>query len=200
MASTKQRKSKKRENVPLDETELAAAFRFLDPSGEGRLTAEQLKERTSFFFPSLSERECKMLVGEANSLSLDELRALLLENELGDFDPVAEAFSMFQADDAHEAPSSPSKAAAASVPHASIDMIASVMETMKLGPITAEDRKILLQAADVDGDGVVSLSDFARMLQYDYHPPKLFPDADEIEKQAAAGASTSGAAASSAHK
>ena len=78
----------------LTDEEISAAFEFFDAKGTGELNPQDLRERMGMFIPSLSMRECKLLVSSEGSFTKDKLRSLLQDNEVTNFDPIAEAFKV----------------------------------------------------------------------------------------------------------
>ena len=71
------------------------------------------------------------------------------------------------------------------------ETLRSIFENLGYGEITDEDLAVLIGCADVDGDGRISLDDFARMLQKP-------PPPDPAQQAAAAAAATAAAAPASA--
>lgn len=114
-------------SLPIDEDELSAAFDFFDVEGRGKLTVADLKLRLGAFYKNLPVRrrlhchlgcqpaparpafacpqpkEYKTLINEPN-FTKETLKNLLANNELGQFDPVKEAFKVY---DPHGAPHAP---------------------------------------------------------------------------------------------
>jgi Ca2+-binding EF-hand superfamily protein len=116
----------------------------------GVLTATDLKARLSIFYKNLPAREYKFLISEPE-FTYKTLYRLLANNELTDYDPVAEAFKVY---DPHE------------TGFVDTDTLKSIFSNLGFGEITAEDLKILIETADVDGDGRISLEDFRNMLAH----------------------------------
>lgn len=94
-------------------------------------------------------REFKFLMAGKTSLTLDDLRELVADNDLTGFDPVAEAFKVFD----------PSGSGIADE-----GVLRDVFRRLGFEELSDEDMDILLRTADVDGDGRVSREDFRRML------------------------------------
>ena len=81
-----------------------------------------------------------------SELSLDDLRSLLENNEIKNFDPVAEAFKVYDLRNwvrRHKCWKAYSK---------------------RNWTITKEDIQILVDTADIDKDGKISLEDFRNMI------------------------------------
>lgn len=75
-------------------SELHQAFEFFDVDGKGFITIQDLKKRLGVFYQNLSLREYKFLLNNKQELTEQELYALLANNELTNYDPVAEAFKV----------------------------------------------------------------------------------------------------------
>ncbi len=85
--------------IAVDEAELKAAFEFFDVSGSGKITLSDLKNRLGAFYKNVPLREYKFLMNNQSELTLDDLRSLLENNEIKNFDPVAEAFRVYDPSD-----------------------------------------------------------------------------------------------------
>jgi len=135
--------------LPIDDDELSAAFDFFDVDGTGKLTAAGLKQRLGAFYRNLPQKEIKLLLGEG-PFTKDTLRKLLQNNDLGAYDPVKEAFKAYD-------------------PHgtgfADHDMLRHIFESLGYGEINEDDLKVLIETADVDRDGQISLDDFRHMMK-----------------------------------
>jgi len=79
----------------VDDTEIEAAFRFFDPEGKGSITLQDLKKRLQPFYKDMPIAEYKFLMGSSKSITAKELKELLSENDVAGFDPVAEAFKVY---------------------------------------------------------------------------------------------------------
>ncbi|EKX44255.1 hypothetical protein GUITHDRAFT_95073 [Guillardia theta CCMP2712] len=134
--------------VYVDEEELKAAFDFFDVHKKGVLTPADLKQRLSVFYKNLPAREYKFLISEPD-FTFNTLKKLLVNNELKDFDPVKEAFKVY---DPHE------------TGYVDIEVLRSIFINLGFGEVTNEDVAVLIETADVDGDGKISLADFRKMV------------------------------------
>lgn len=74
-------------------------------------------------------------------MTLSDLRELLVDNEVQDFDPVAEAFKAYDPDGTGFVDPS---------------ALRIIFAGLGFGDLTADDITILVEAADADGDGRVS--------------------------------------------
>ncbi len=82
-------------------------------------------------------------------LSAADLKALLLDNDLTNFDPVAEAFKVYDP---------------AGTGFVDTSTLRDVFRRLGFGELSEEDMSVLLTTADKDGDGRISLADFRRVL------------------------------------
>uniref|UniRef100_A0A7S0U1V1 EF-hand domain-containing protein n=2 Tax=Hemiselmis andersenii TaxID=464988 RepID=A0A7S0U1V1_HEMAN len=136
--------------VYVDEDELKAAFEFFDVHKRGVLTPADLKQRLGVFYKNLPAREYKFLVGEPD-FTYKTLHKLLVNNELKDFDPVKEAFKVY---DPHD------------TGFVDMDILKGIFVNLGFGDITPDDVQVLIETADVDNDGKISLADFRKMVSH----------------------------------
>ncbi|TMW61338.1 hypothetical protein Poli38472_012529 [Pythium oligandrum] len=130
--------------------QIHAAFQFLDIEKKQRITPENLRARLSIFYDQLGMRDIKLLFNDQHELTEEYLHALLLTNEVHNFDPMAEAFKAYDPEETG---------------FISRDMLRYVFERLGYGALTEEDVDILIACADHDGDGRISLADFRLLLQ-----------------------------------
>eukprot|EP01032_Pedospumella_encystans_P034048 gene34048-38486_t len=83
-------------------------------------------------------------------MSLDELKDLLMDNEITNFDPVAEAYRVFDQNGEGAL---------------SGDKLRQAFMAYGMGELADEELDILIRTADVDGDGAISVEDFRSMLE-----------------------------------
>ncbi|KAJ1637637.1 hypothetical protein T492DRAFT_951239 [Pavlovales sp. CCMP2436] len=137
-------------SIKIDEDELNAAFAFFDVGEKGRITAKDMHARLSVFYPGLPLKEVKALITEP-VFTKEVLRRLLESNQLAGFDPIKQAFAVYDP---------------ASTGYVDIDTLKRIMSDLGFADITDEDVGVLVGAADVDGDGRISLDDFRNMLAF----------------------------------
>mmetsp|Transcript_16775 Transcript_16775/g.39548 ORF Transcript_16775/g.39548 Transcript_16775/m.39548 type:complete len:160 (+) Transcript_16775:59-538(+) len=123
---------------------------FFDVGKKGVLTPADLKARLSVFYKNLPAREYKFLISEPE-FTYKTLHKLLMNNELTNFDPVREAFKVY---DPHE------------TGFVDIEVLKAIFSNLGFGDVTNEDVQVLVETADVDGDGKISLEDFRHMIQF----------------------------------
>jgi Ca2+-binding EF-hand superfamily protein len=71
------------------------AFEFLDADKSGKISLANLKKRIGVFFPNMTAKEYRFLMNGRKDISLSDLSELLIDNEITNFDPVAEAFKAY---------------------------------------------------------------------------------------------------------
>jgi Ca2+-binding EF-hand superfamily protein len=122
-------------SIKIDDDELNAAFAFFDVDNKGRLTAKDMHARLSAFYPSLPLKEVKALITEP-IFTKEVLRRLLENNQLAGFDPVKQAFTVYDPNNTG---------------FVDIDTLKRVFTDLGFADITDEDVVVLVEASDVDG-------------------------------------------------
>lgn len=145
--------------IHVNPQELKQAFEFFDTDNKGFITIQDLKKRLGVFYDNLSLREYKFLMNNKQELTEQDLYYLLAHNELTNYDPVEEAFKIYDPrgegfiDEA---------------------VFKSILVKLGFGSISDQDVQTLIETADIDKDGRVSLLDFRKMLptqRADAHSP-----------------------------
>ena len=95
-----------------------------------------------------------------------------MNNDLGNFDPTEEAFKAYDP---------------AGTGFVDTATMRSIFETLGYGEMSEDDIAVLVETADVDRDGKISLEDFRQMLAFGKAPP---PEAAPPAVAAAAAAPT----------
>ena len=85
-------------------------------------------------------------------LTIDDLNTLLLDNEINNFDPVQEAFKIYDPEETGNVDQ---------------DKLREIFAAFGFGELTEEELGILMKTADVDNDGKVSLNDFRSLAMND---------------------------------
>ncbi|KAJ8608753.1 hypothetical protein CTAYLR_007788 [Chrysophaeum taylorii] len=138
--------------VLVTEQELKTAFDFFDVDSSGKITLANLKKRLGVFYKNMPAKECRFLMNDKNEMTFEDLKNLLLENEVKNFDPVAEAFKVYDPN---------------GTGFVDTQVLRTIFENLGFGEVTEDDLQILTETGDVDGDGKISLSDFRKMLEFD---------------------------------
>ena len=103
----------------------------------------------------MPNKEYKFLMNDQSELTLDDLRELLLDNEVKNFDPVAEAFKVYDPE---------------GTGFVDTTVLKAIFENLGFGEISEDDLAVLTETGDVDGDGRISLMDFRKMLDFNKEP------------------------------
>ena len=74
--------------------EIENAFGFLDIDKTGKVSLANLKKRLSVFFPEMTGKDYRFLMNGKREMTQHDMMELLSENEIVNFDPVAEAFKV----------------------------------------------------------------------------------------------------------
>ncbi|EQC29134.1 hypothetical protein SDRG_13166 [Saprolegnia diclina VS20] len=129
--------------------QIRAAFDFLDVEHRGLVTMENLKTRLSIFYPDMTTRDFRVLLNNASEVTEDDLCDLLLQNDVTDYDPVADAFRAYDPENTG---------------YVSCQVLSHLFERLGYGSLSDDDLKVLVATADVDKDGRLNLSDFRHLL------------------------------------
>ena len=142
--------------VTVSKEELDNAFGFLDVDDKGTINLNTLRRSLSIFFPDISLRDLKFLMNDSRDLTVDDLWELLENNEITNFDPVAEAYSVYDLEG-----------------RGSLDVgkLNDMFASFGFGEISSHEMELLHNTADMDGDGVVSLLDFRMLLDSSKNQP-----------------------------
>jgi len=130
--------------------EVQQAFDFFDVNSTGVLRPKDLKTRLSAFYPHMTNKEYRFLISEPN-FTVDTLWSLLESNNVTNFDPVKEAFKVYDPN---------------GTGFIDVEVLKGIMGRMGYGEMSKEDMDVLIKTADVDQDGRISLEDFRSMLNF----------------------------------
>ena len=136
--------------VLVDDKEIQAAFDILDIDKNGFISLNNLKKRLGVFFPDMTAKEYRFLMNNQKEMTFEDLHDLLASNTITNFDPVAEAFKLYDPDDHGYIK-----------PH----VLQDIFKVYGFGDVPKDDLEILGKAADVNGDGKITLEDFRKMLE-----------------------------------
>ena len=99
----------------------------------------------------IKKNEVNFLMNGKNELEAAELYEMLATTQIEEFDAVEEAFKLLDVNKEG---------------HLTVETFKSIFEKLKLGTIASSDIDIFKEVADFDGDGVISLEDFRKILTY----------------------------------
>eukprot|EP01138_Halocafeteria_seosinensis_P002031 gb/GECG01002080.1/.p1 GENE.gb/GECG01002080.1/~~gb/GECG01002080.1/.p1 ORF type:complete len:224 (+),score=34.17 gb/GECG01002080.1/:1-672(+) len=140
--------------ILVEPSELEKAFKFFDTNDKGHITLKDLKKRLKPFYKDMPHAEFEFLMGGRKSLTLEDLHDLLDDNEITGFDPVEEAFKVYDPD---------------GTGYADIEVVKNIFFKLGFEDLGDDDIETLIETADTDGDGKISLQDFRNMLGADVY-------------------------------
>ena len=97
---------------------------------------------------NLSKKELMLMFAGKDSITLQEVRDLLLDNQIKTIDPVSEAFSVLDPTNTGFVQES---------------KIRKIFENFGFGELSAEELLVLVDESDFDKDGKLGLEDFRRL-------------------------------------
>eukprot|EP01031_Cornospumella_fuschlensis_P025567 gene25567-30871_t len=130
--------------------EVQAAFAMLDLEKNNTITLATLKKRLGSLFPNMTAKDFRFLMNNKKEMTLDDLKELIIDNEVTQFDPVAEAFRAFDPE---------------GTGRVNEDLLRSAFISFGLGELSDEELDILKRTADLDGDSQITLSDFRELVE-----------------------------------
>ncbi|KAG1665278.1 hypothetical protein FOA52_015855 [Chlamydomonas sp. UWO 241] len=157
----------------MTEEDLYTAWGVISPEGHGVLTKSAALDSLRLFFPQLSAREVKALVGTGN-LSIDKLRELLFHTQTPDSaftDPNWEAFKIIDPNGTGYVEMS--------------DLQKLLLQMPGVDGIDDADAEFLAKLVDADGDGRISFRDFSQLGNW---APEVEMPSEEMRKRMAAQA------------
>lgn len=89
------------------------------------------------------------MMNNKKELSLEDLHEMIDGNDISNFDPVEEAFKLYDVENAGFIPKG---------------RLADIFQAYGFDEMSNEDINTLVKAADIDGDGKVTLKDFRHMM------------------------------------
>mmetsp|Transcript_10566 Transcript_10566/g.12839 ORF Transcript_10566/g.12839 Transcript_10566/m.12839 type:complete len:166 (-) Transcript_10566:271-768(-) len=145
--------------VLVTDAEIAAAFRFFDTDGSGHVSTANLRKRLGVFYKDMPAKDYRFLMNNKPDLTEADLKELLMNNEVKDFDPVQEAFKCFDPENTG---------------FVDIETLKEMFSNIGCGEVSDADLAILIETGDVDKDGKISLEDFRGMLAFNEANPPPF--------------------------
>jgi len=100
--------------------------------------------------PDLTERDIMTLMNQKNEITAKALHDLLKQNELGDFDPLGEAFRLLDNGEGE----------------LDFDKLKTIFKSLNYGDLEKKDIEILYECLDVNKDGRISIDDFRELFDY----------------------------------
>jgi Ca2+-binding EF-hand superfamily protein len=103
------------------------------------------------FYKNVSNKEIKFLLNNQQEITFEDLYELLKDNQLTNFDPVKEAFKVYDPNDTG---------------FVDMEVVKEFFANLNYGDISDDDAKIILETADADKDGRIGLDDFRMMVPF----------------------------------
>ena len=116
-----------------------------------KITKVELKKYLEAFPKQYTNKEIQFLMNGNNEMESKQLYELLKSTQIEDFDAVEEAFKLLDVENKG---------------YLSVDTFKQIFEKLDLGEIAPSDEDIFKEVADFDGDGVINLDDFRKILTY----------------------------------
>ena len=116
-----------------------------------KITKKELKTYLEAFPKQYSQKEIAFLMNGKNEMNHDELYDLLSQTQIEDFDAVEEAFKLLDVNNKG---------------FLTVQTFKEIFKNLDLGEIAPSDEDIFKEVADFDGDGVINLDDFRKILTY----------------------------------
>lgn len=126
-------------------------WEFFDPKGTGKLSASDLRKKLLVFYKNITVKEVKFLLNNQPYITFEELYNLLKNNHVSNFDPVREAFRVY---DPHD------------TGFVDVNCLKDFFKQLGYGELSDDDAKILLATADADRDGKINLEDFRQLVPF----------------------------------
>mmetsp|Transcript_35911 Transcript_35911/g.101718 ORF Transcript_35911/g.101718 Transcript_35911/m.101718 type:complete len:169 (-) Transcript_35911:315-821(-) len=140
--------AKKNTSVAVTDDVLVHAWKVLNPEGNEKITRADLQQYTDIFFPKLEASDLKTLV-KGSGMTFEKLKHLVKNHELEDFDITAEAFKVLDPN---------------GTGYVDLDLMKKLLAQMpEVGSVTDLDMEVILELADLDLDGKISVEDFSKL-------------------------------------
>ncbi len=140
-------------NSSFSDEDIELAFKFFGATegdkdgGARKITAKSMKEMMAALNKKMTKSELKVVFDGCDSITMDEVKRLLRHQSLVD-DPIPEAFAILD----------PSN-----VGYIDAERMRKVFANLGFGELSDEELILLMESADFDGDGKISLDDFRKL-------------------------------------
>lgn len=124
-------------------------FTLFSPANRTTIEKGELKRYLQKFPKQYSNKEISFLMNGQKEMDASTLYELLTTTSIEPFDPIEEAFKLLDVE---------------SKGFLTIDVFKTIFSNLGFGEITPSDEDIFKEVADFDGDGVINLDDFRKIL------------------------------------
>lgn len=131
--------------------EIEDFLKEISPFNAPKVTRKELKSYLSAFPKQYSNKEIAFLMNGLYEMDANQLHELLSSTHIEEFDAVEEAFKLLDVENKG---------------FLSVDTFKQIFKNLNLGEIAPSDEDIFKEVADFDGDGVINLNDFRKILTY----------------------------------
>ena len=114
-----------------------------------KITKKELKTYLQWFPKKYSTKEINFLMNGESEMDANTLHELLTTTSIEPFDPVEEAFKLLDVENKG---------------FLTVETFKTIFKNLNFGEITPSDEDIFKEVADFDGDGVINLDDFRKIL------------------------------------
>jgi len=125
--------------------DIQAAWEFFDPENRGSVTLEDIRKKLGVFYRDVSSKEVKFLMSNHSEITKAELEAMLRETKLVNFDPVKEAFKLYDP---------------RSTGYLDKEQLQKFLHAMGYGQVSDADIATIVTNLDIDQDGKIGIDDF----------------------------------------
>ena len=149
--------------------EIEDFLKEISPFKAPKVTRKELKGYLGAFPKQYSNKEIAFLMNGLYEMDANQLHELLSSTQIEEFDAVEEAFKLLDVENKG---------------YLSVDTFKQIFKNLQLGEIAPSDEDIFKEVADFDGDGVINLVDFRKILTYKPEvKDDLIPHTQEKDKE-----------------
>jgi Ca2+-binding EF-hand superfamily protein len=144
----------------ISQEEIEKVFRLIDKKNLGtKVTKDSLKEKMKVINPKFPEDQIMTLTNGKSEMKASELFELLKDNELANFDPIAEVFRILDKDNKQAI---------------SIDHLQQIFQDLMGTTMDDKDKDILRECLTLEGESKITLESFKKLFSY-------LKDSEEVE-------------------
>ena len=134
-------------NISLKEVE--DFLQEISPANRTTIEKGELKRYLAKFPKQYTPKEINFLMNGQKEMDASSLHELLTTTSIEPFDPIEEAFKLLDVENKG---------------YLTVETFKTIFSNLNFGEITPSDEDIFKEVADFDGDGVINLDDFKKIL------------------------------------